>query len=131
MSTTKNINKVSSAVISISIKVIIAAVVVLLLVRGAVVSYDFGHDIFYASSVDEEPGKDISVSIPEGCTASEAADILYSKGLIDNKLSFRVQAVFFEYDITAGEYTLNTSKTSKELLEELDAGPTEEEEKTS
>ena len=124
--TTRNINKVTSTVIGIAIRVIVIAVIILILVRGIKVAYDFGHSIFYETTMEEPPGTDIRITIPEGCTISEAADILETKGLIDNKLSLRVQARAFELEVKPGTYTLNTSTSARKMLEILNDGPKEE-----
>lgn len=119
----RQINRLMSTIMGVSLKLIVYAVVLLILVRGTYIAYNFGHEIFYASSVDKEPGKDIEVNIPEGYDAKSTAGLLKNKGLISNELSFVAQSKFFELDIKAGEYILNTSNTSREILEILDDGP--------
>ena len=42
-----------------------------------------------------------------------------------------IQALFYEYDIYPGTYQLNTSMTSKEMLEEMSVLPTAETEGVS
>ena len=51
--TTKDINKVTGAIIGISFRLIIYAVAILLIYEGATKGYEFGHEIFYASSMEE------------------------------------------------------------------------------
>ena len=51
--TTKDINKVTGAIIGISFRLIIYAIAILLIYEGAVKGYEFGHEIFYASSMEE------------------------------------------------------------------------------
>ena len=48
---TKEINKISMAVISISTKLVIYVLLVVLLVLGAKKGYEFGHSIFYAPAM--------------------------------------------------------------------------------
>ena len=50
------------------------------------------------------------------------ADTLYDKGVIENKFSFEIQARFFDIRMHTGEYTFNTSQTSREILEMIDEG---------
>ena len=121
--TTKNINKVTGTVISASGRLIIYAIMLIIAIKGASMAYTFGHDIFYASSVDTTPGTDIEITIDEGTGTSQAAKLLKKEGLINNELSFEVQSKFFELSITPGTYTLNTSETSRQILEDLDEGP--------
>ena len=56
---TKEINKIVGVVIAISSRLILLALVAVLLYEGAVRGYAFGHDIFYASSAEAAPGRDI------------------------------------------------------------------------
>ncbi len=121
------INKITGAVIAVTVRIIIILLLVTVVTRGAKTAYEFGHAIFYDSSVDEAPGRDISVEIPASMGTSEVASLLKEKGVIGNRASFIVQARFFEYDIRPGSYVLNSSKTSREILEQLEAGPSPEE----
>lgn len=125
--TTNEINKITGTIIGISGRLIIYALIVLLLFEGVTKGYAFGHDIFYARAVDAAPGRDIQVIIPDGTDTAAASDILVRKGLIKNKTAFIVQSKFYEYEVNPGTYVLNTSKTSKELLQQLNDGPLEEE----
>ena len=122
--TSKNINSISSAVIRFSMTIIIIACLILGAVFVARFSYSFGHDIFYNSSVEEKPGRDIYVTI-ESTDASEVGDILKAQGIIANSLAFYIQSKFFEIEIQPGIYSLNTSQSVREILEILAEGPTE------
>ena len=44
-------------------------------------------------------------------------------GLIRNELAVRIQKMFYDYEIYPGTYTLNTSMTSKEILQVLNEKP--------
>ena len=123
--TTREINRVTGTVITIAIRVILIAVLVVVLLRGMKIAYNFGHSIFYEEGVEEAPGRDVEVTMPADVTVDEAADILKNKGLIDNKISFKVQAKFFDLEVTPGTYTFNTSQSARYMLETLDDGPTE------
>ena len=53
---------------------------------------------------------------------------LEKDGLIHNRYSFIIQAMVYEYEIQPGTYTLNTSMTSRKILEELSTVEESEEE---
>lgn len=114
---TKEINRITGAVIAISIRLIFLALFILLLHTGVVKGYEFGHEIFYASAVDPAPGREKSVTVKEGAGLTRTAGILKDAGLISNEYSFIIQAKFFDYKIQPGTYTLNTSMTSREILQ--------------
>lgn len=115
--TTNEINKVTGAVIAISIRLILLALIVLLLYEGVTKGYEFGHEIFYASAMEEKPGRDIDIKIEKGASISSVAKLLKEKGLITNSYSLIIQAEFFNYKANSGSYTLNTSMTSRDILQ--------------
>jgi cell division protein YceG involved in septum cleavage len=123
----KGVNILVNTAVAIALRVIIYSLLLVVIVKGAQTSYNFGHEIFYVSSVDEEPGRDVRIRIPSGSSAEDVAELLEDEGLIKNKASFYVQARFFQYEITPGTYTLNTSMTPRQMLEIIDTGPEAEE----
>ena len=66
-----------------------------------------------------------AVTVEEGTSFKKLADELYSEGVIENKFSFEIQAKFFDIRMHAGEYTFNTSQTSRQILEMIDDGVSE------
>ena len=94
---------------------IVTYILVLIMLVGIPFSYQFGHSIFYASSVDSPPGRNVEVTVEEGTSFKKLADELYSAGVIENKFSFEIQA----------KYTFNTSQTSRQILEMIDDGVSE------
>ena len=103
-------------------KRLIMYIMILGLIAGIPFAYNFGHSVFYASSVDSPPGNNVQVNITDGMNFDELADILYDKGVIENKFSFKIQAKFFEIRMHAGDYTFNTSQTTRQMLEMIDDG---------
>ncbi|MFR3728873.1 endolytic transglycosylase MltG [Lacrimispora sp.] len=125
--TTEEINKITGAIISLSIRLIVLALMILLLYEGITRGYEFGHEIFYASAMEAEPGQDISVTIEKGASITSVAKLLKDKGLIANEYSFIIQAEFFNYKANPGSYTLNTSMTSREILQMMNENTEEKE----
>ena len=102
------------------------ALIILLLAEGMTRGYAFGHSIFYATAVESAPGTDKTITIPEGQSAKESVQLLHDVGLISNELAVEIQLKFYDYKIQPGTYTLNTSMTSKEILQVLNEKKTEE-----
>lgn len=127
--TTKEINKITGAIIAISIRLIILALMVLFLFEGVTKGYEFGHEIFYASAVESEPGRDKEITVNKGTSVAQVAKLLKENGLINNEYSFFIQAEFFNYKANPGTYTFNTSMTSKEILQMMNENAGEKEEK--
>ncbi|MGL5436461.1 MAG: endolytic transglycosylase MltG [Lachnospiraceae bacterium] len=120
---TKEINKITGTIISVSGKLIIYAVVLLLLFEGTTKGYEFGHEIFYATAVDQGVGIEKTVSIPKGQSTAETAHMLKQSNLIVNDLAFQVQKKFYDYEIHPGTYVLSSAMTSKEILQILNEKP--------
>lgn len=121
---TKEINKITTTIISVSVKLIVYALIVLLLYEAVAKGYAFGHEVFYAEAVEEAPGRDVTIEIDKEETVSEAAGLLSKKGLIKNEFAFIFQGKFYDYDtVYPGAYVLNTSMTSKEILQVLNEKP--------
>ena len=121
---TREINKITTTIISISVKLIVYALIKLLLYEAVARGYAFGHEIFFAEAVEDAPGTDVVVQISEDETVSQAAEYLAHKGLIKSEFAFIFQSKFYDYDtVYPGTYTLNTSMTSKEILQLLNEKP--------
>ena len=119
---TREINKITTTIIGISVKLMVYALIILLLYEAVARGYAFGHEIFFAEAVDEAPGQDMVVQIDTKESVSDAAQFLAHKGLIKSEFAFIFQSKFYDYDtIYPGTYTLNTSMTSKEKPETEDS----------
>lgn len=121
--TTKDINRVTGAIIRVSLRLIIYALVVLLLFEGTTAGFSFGYAVFAGRAVSQEPGITATVMVTEDQSTGEVGRMLEDMGLIESQYVFLVQAIFYEYEIYPGTYQLNTSMTSKEMLEEMSIPP--------
>ncbi len=123
---TKEGNSITRIIIGVSGRLIVYALVVLLLVEGVTKGYAFGHGVFCPTAVDAAPGINKLVVVSDEQTKADTVRLLKSWGLIENELAVWIQMVFFEYDIYPGTYTLNTSMTSREILQILNEKPAQE-----
>lgn len=126
---TKEINKISLAVISISTKLVVYVLLIVLLVAGAKKGYEFGHSIFYAPAMEAEPGSDKTIKLNGDESVFDVGEKLEKAGLIRDAKAFTIQAYCYEYEVKKGEYSLNTSLSSKEIINLL-GEETEEESKS-
>ncbi len=127
---TKDINKITGTIIGVSGKLILYAVAILLLAEGISRGYAFGHSLFYESAMEEPPGTDKTVTIPQGQKQSDTIRNLKDAGLIDNELAMQIQIKFYDYEIHPGTYILNTSMSAKEILQMLNENPESEDSKS-
>ena len=124
---TREINKITMAIICISVKLMVYALIILLLYEAVIRGYAFGHAVFFAEAVDAPPGKTVTVQMSGEESVSQAAKKLAGKGLIKSEFAFLFQSKFYDYDtIYPGSYELNTSMTSKEILQILNEDPQDE-----
>lgn len=124
---TKEINKISMAVISISTKLVIYVLLVVLLVVGAKKGYEFGHSIFYAPAMEAEPGTEKVLTLNGDESLHEVGQKLERAGLIRDSKAFAIQAICYGYEVKKGEFQLNTSLSSKEIINLLGEDTEDEE----
>lgn len=118
--TTREINRITTTIISMSFRLLFYALVFFLLYEGVTRGYSLGHEIFAPVAVAEAPGRDRELTIGEGETVSEVAGILEKNGMIKNKLIFVIQSIIYDYEVYPGTYVLNTSMTSRDMLKLID-----------
>lgn len=128
---TREINKISMTVISISGKLIFYALVIVLLITGAKSGYEFGHSIFFAPGIEAAPGTGKQLVLNGRESVAEVGRMLENAGLIRDENAFTIQAYCYEYKVKAGTFELNTSMSSKEIINVLDEAKDEEKEKES
>ena len=117
--------KVTGLIGGVAGRVIIAALLLLLTFEGLRFCFDFGHDIFYQQPVEAAPGTDHIVTLEDGATVDSVADQLEEEGLIRNKTAFVIQGELYKINLYPGDYTLNTSMTTGEILTALNTDPEE------
>lgn len=120
---TKEINKISLAVISISGRIVFYVLAAALLITGAKKGYAFGHSIFYAPGMDKAPGIEKIVTLNGTESVTEVGKLLEDIGLIRDHNAFSIQAICYGYEVIEGTWKLNTSLSSKEIIGLLDEVP--------
>ena len=120
---TKEINKISMAVIGISAKIFFYVAVAMLVIVGAKRGYAFGHSIFYAPGMDKAPGVEKTVTLDGTESIGDVGKLLEDIGLIRDHNAFTIQALCYGYEVMEGEWTVNTSMTSKEIIGLLGEAP--------
>lgn len=119
----KTVDRISHAIIHIALTVIILTGIAMLFYTGIKKAYAAGYSLLGTSAVAEEPGTDKLFVVEEGMSKSECMSDLKKAGLIRDSYIALFQEWFYELDIYPGTYTLNTSMTVREILEELNKEP--------
>lgn len=125
-----NKNSVLGTLLNILIEILLILVFVFVIWNAGKWAYNFGYQIFAEQTVDEEPGRDIQVTISQGESNRDVCKMLEEKGLIRNADTFYVRLMLTDYRklITPGTYTLNTSMQSEEMMAVMSGETLDEEE---
>lgn len=123
--------KAQSAMLSAALFILRLAIIILVIVgiyRVGEYSYAYCYSIVSDAAVEEEPGRDISVTLTNDMSAKNVAQLLERKGLVKDATIFRLQLKVNDYEdaLKPGTYVLNTSMTPKEMMAIM-AGETEDE----
>ena len=111
------LNKIIYKFVSISFSILVLLLVVLGLVKLGRFCYDFGYRVFTEEPVAAAPGRDVDVQVTADMSETDIGGMLEEKGLIRDKALFFAQLKLSAYSgkLLPGNYTLNTSMTSKEI----------------
>ena len=111
-------NKVVFRFVRISFSILVLLVVFIGAFKTSTFCYEFGYRIFTEAPVEREPGMDIIVSIQKDDTIADISKKLEKKGLIRDSWLFVGQYYLSAYidKLLAGNHTLNTSMTAKEMM---------------
>ncbi len=93
-SRTREINKITMAIISISVKLMLLAFSILLLYEAVIRGYAFGHAVFYAEAVEAAPGHNITVVVKDRGRCVTDSRRTGEKGLIKKYLCLFIPEPF-------------------------------------
>lgn len=93
-------------------------------------AYTYCYSAVSDTAAEEEPGRDVSVSVTSDMSAGKVAKLLERKGLVKSADVFKIQMKVTGYEdkLQPGEYVLNTSMRPREMLKILAGEETEEDE---
>ena len=93
-------------------------------------AYTYCYSVVSDTAAEEEPGRDVSVSVTSDMSAGKVAKLLERKGLVKSADVFKIQMKVTGYEdkIQPGKYVLNTSMRPREMLKILAGEEKEEDE---
>ncbi|MCI6880270.1 MAG: endolytic transglycosylase MltG [Lachnospiraceae bacterium] len=93
-------------------------------------AYTYCYSVVSDTAAEEEPGRDVSVSVTSDMSAGKVAKLFERKGLVKSADVFKIQMKVTGYEdkIQPGKYVLNTSMRPREMLKILAGEETEEDE---
>ncbi len=121
-------SKMALGILSSVLSILMFVLILFVVLRAGTAAYDFGYRIFTEPAVDKEPGRDVSVRLRDGMSQEGLGSLLEEKGLVENGFLFSIQLRLFlgDNELKSGNYTLNTSQTSEEMIQILTGEETEE-----
>ncbi len=124
-----NLKKASITMVGFIVKIIFLIIIVMVVYKFSTKAYELGYQVFSEETMAEEPGQDYLITIREDAGTMDIGKVLVEQGLIRSEYVFYVQSLFYEKSgkFLPGEYTLNTSMTSEEILNVLTTEETESE----
>lgn len=95
---------------------------------GRQVGSAFGDRDAATAPVDVEPGLDVEIEVPLGSSAQDIAAILAAQGVVRSAVSFEaaVRSAGAAASLRAGTYELVTGMEPGDVIEVLEAGPSED-----
>lgn len=113
-----NVKNLALGFMGFIVRAAILAVAIMAIIKTGKTAYDFGFRIFTEEPMSPEPGRDVSVTIVQGDSTMDIAELFEETGLIRDAKLFYVQKMCSEYngDIKPGFYTLNTSMTAEDMF---------------
>lgn len=105
-------------IINFVFKIIIYSLIIFVIYKGSIFAYEFGFSVFTEEPVDQDSGRDVTITIMKGQSAYDIGDTLQSSGLIEDSKVFWAREFLSEYHgkLSPGIYTLNTSMTMDEMM---------------
>lgn len=121
--------QVIQAIVINILKIALTVVVVMLIYRAGEKAYHFGYEVFAEESAEMAPGRSFEVTVVQGKSVGDVADMLEEYGLINSSEIYQIREWFSteNKDMKPGVYELNTSMLPSEMISIL-AGANEVEE---
>lgn len=115
----KEINQAAGTVIRTSLRIILGALIIMVIVTLSRAAYQFSYNIFNGTAASPYDKTEVVYMVEEGDSIQTIAEELKLMGLIKDTNTMVMQKVIFSYTIYPGEAKLSASMTSREILERL------------
>lgn len=114
-------NSISSTILRVSLRTLINAILVFILVEGFIGAYYFSYKLF-ADFPYMAASHDVSnITISEGQSAKDVGALLEECGIVEDQYLFLARAYLGKYNnrIQAGTYTLGPGMTPDEICRKI------------
>lgn len=118
--------KLAGTILSVSCKTLLFVLVVFLLIFVGRGLYDFGQKIFREEALtSSEYAYSKEITIPEGKSVMDVAELLEEEGMIEDSKLFFVQVLLSDYykKFVPGTYTISTDMKPTEIMVTISPEP--------
>ena len=118
--------KLAGTILSVSCKTLLFVLVVFLLIFVGRGLYDFGQKIFREEALtSSEYAYSKEITIPEGNSVMDVAELLEEEGMIEDSKLFFVQVLLSDYykKFVPGTYTISTDMKPTEIMVTISPEP--------
>lgn len=101
------------------IKIIVFIILIVFLIFACTKAYQLSYTVFADTAMEDSPGTSVEINIPKDASSEEVGTLLEYNGLIEDVSAFKLRCIVYEAEFFEGTYTLNTSMTTEEIIDEL------------
>ena len=106
-----NLRKTSKMMLGLSLKIVFWIICLTVFIVICSRAFSLGSQVFGNEGMAKEgSGTEVTVTIPQGATDKDVAEILLDEELISSKYIFMVQARIYEASYAPGDYVLSTEQ---------------------
>ncbi len=98
------------------VKVVVRIAIAVFVVALCVVAFLATFKLFYDTAIDPENKTKIEVTMTEGITDEEVADILFEAGCIEDKRVYKFRTYIYDANYVPGTYKISPSFTTEKLI---------------
>jgi UPF0755 protein len=113
---TRAILNITSFVLHLFLNILFYVIIIFAITKLSTQAYDFTYQIFGNKTLEQAPGRDITIQIKTGESTMNIASKLELNRVIANKYSFYFKAKLMKQTLMPGTYKVNSSMTYEEIL---------------
>lgn len=112
----KVVLNITNLVLHLFLNILFYVFIIFAITRLSIVAYDFTYQIFGSKTLEQAPGRDVTIQIKKGESTKNISAKLELNRVIENKHSFFVKTKLMDYNLLPGTYIVNSSMTYSEIL---------------
>lgn len=116
---TRVILNITNLVLHIFLNILFYTFVILAIGKLSTAAFDFTYQVFGNETVDQTPGRDVTILIKKGESTMNVASKLEINRIIENKYSFYLKTKLTKQNLMPGAYVVNSSMTYADVINTL------------